>query len=152
MNRSRIVRFSEFLHVAGNYGGLFVRYCHERLALARARRQLAGLDDRMLKDMGLVRADLGGLLWHRGSRQDVVSAKLYEVPSDARRSGSLFPGIVATLAVVALLAMSLLTAKTRPADQIAIASCPLFHPGMMGSASRSASPHSLWTKCSTEIR
>jgi uncharacterized protein YjiS (DUF1127 family) len=55
---------------AGPFGFLnsFSRIVSWRLALARTRRQLMALDDRMLQDIGLARTDIKGNFWEVSRR------------------------------------------------------------------------------------
>lgn len=52
---------------------LILRKISRRFSLARARRQLMALDDRMLKDIGLTRPDIKGNFWDSSRRNRAPS-------------------------------------------------------------------------------
>ena len=105
--------------------------------------ELHRLDDKGLADIGLARSDWrkGGrspFTIQRGEKQSILSAGGYR-------------GLASTIGAALLLVLALLSAERRPADHIALVSCPLFHPGIMGSASSSdIVPTGSWARC--EIR
>jgi len=102
--------------------------------------ELHRLNDTGLADIGLTRSDLG-----RDSRS------LFTTRLEQRRkvvaSGS-YRGLLSTVGAVLLLVLALLSAESRPADHVALISCPLFHPGIMGGAtSGEAAPGEAWGHC-----
>ena len=115
-----------------------------RMPIVKVRRcdryELLHLGDKELADMGLSRSILGGanhglLIVRLGDRQHVMG------PSRLR-------GLVSAAGVALLLVLALLTAERGHSDQIALMSCPLFHPGIMGSASpEDAGPASSSASC-----
>lgn len=99
-----------------------------------------GLDNKGLADVGLTRSDLGRdhrsfFTMRLGEKQRVLA------------NGTL-RGLVSTLGVALLLALALWTAESRPTDHVALVSCPLFHPGIMGSApSGDTAAGNPWARC-----
>jgi uncharacterized protein YjiS (DUF1127 family) len=119
-----------------------------RFNLARARRQLALLDDRALKDIGLVRSDIAGNFSQLSSagRGEVVRVLADVKPARGnllrRPIGAAVLNVVAVLAVIVL---ALLTADTKPVDSVVLATRAVFHTSMMCSAYLASHPDSSWT-------
>jgi len=103
------------------------------------------LDDKGLADVGLARPDVGR------ARRSLFTIRLGErqrvLPAGNLR------GLVSSVAVALLLVLALFTAESRPTDHLALVSCPLFHPGIMGSASRNDSiSTNSWVRCQIRTR
>jgi hypothetical protein len=68
-------------------------------------------------------------------------------------SAGSYRGLVSTVGIALLLVLALLSAERRPTDHVALVSCPLFHPGIMGSASSGDTVStSSWTRCEIRTR
>jgi hypothetical protein len=107
--------------------------------------ELHRLDDKGLADIGLARSD-----WRKGS------LSLFTVQLGQKQSvlstGS-YRGLASTVGAALLLVLALLSAEKRPTDHVALLSCPLFHPGIMGSVSSSDTvPTSSWAHCEIRAR
>jgi uncharacterized protein YjiS (DUF1127 family) len=117
-----------------------------RLNLARAKRQLALLDDRALKDIGLVRSEIAGNFWqNRAGRGEVVRFLSDVKPARNLLRRPMGAAVLNVVAVLTLIALALLTANTRPVESVVLATRAAFHPSMMGSAYLASHPDSSWT-------
>jgi uncharacterized protein YjiS (DUF1127 family) len=88
---------------------------------ARDHRTLLALDDRLLRDIGMTREDiLFGL--RRGDR----------LLRSLDRNPSVKTMLWTVIVVLCSLAVAVLAPKQEPAHPLKVASCALFHPGIMG--------------------
>lgn len=92
----------------------------------RRSRSILDLADKELADIGLTRSGLGEA--HRSFVIDQLRKRQRVLTASSLR------GMISSAGIALLLGLALLMSERRPIDYVALVSCPLFHPGIMGSA------------------